>query len=262
MAPVFDFSLTRALSLLWPLAVTSIPGGCGPLHDVGIEVSLGWVGSPMRRVVDVQFFFFESGDCFVIPEGTQVSLNGVPLRLALRGKKISDTSRFLRIAIPAPTCQPALFRSEPFGSEPPGGIDRIDVEMLGKKAVVEVAGLRAQRSLRLVSGPLVPGRDATLEWVPPSDVWPDEIVGAEVRIDGGDIARIVISDSALRAEDGRFNFRVPSLRPGPVTLSVLSGSKRPLVRVTKCRAFRECNGGEIDGPPPLQTDVVAPGPGS
>src|SRR5207244_2502829 len=147
----------------------------------GVEVSLGWVASPMRRVIDVQFW--KPGECFVIPDGAVVQLNGTPLKMVSRGRKISTTSRFLRVQISAPTCEPALFRSEPFAAGT-GETDRIDVEMFGHKGLVEVAGLRTSRSLHVRGGPLEPGKDVTIEWLPTTDLWPDEIVGAEVRIEG------------------------------------------------------------------------------
>jgi hypothetical protein len=122
------FEASLALPLLWPLAIGFLGGACsGPLRGVTVEVSLGWTGNPMRRVIDVQFS--TPGDCFVIPDGTSVALNGAPLKIVSRGRKISDTSTFVRVKIPAPTCEPALFRSEPF--EAAGGTDRIEVENEG-----------------------------------------------------------------------------------------------------------------------------------
>ena len=251
MTNVLEVSLV--LALLGPLAMSLFSGGSEPLRSLGIEVRSRWSGSPAERVVEVQFW--KTGDCFVTPEGTRVSLNGTPLQMITAGRKLSETTRALRVQIPVPNCEPALFRSGPLAVGA-ARIDRVDVEMSGKKGFVEIEALLVDRSLRLDSPRLERGKEVTLEWLPRSDLWPDEIIQPELRIDGPGMERITVTGPALRLEKGRFRFRLPDVRPGRVTLSVHPGARLPSARVAKCRGFAECKSGDVPGPAPIEAEVV------
>jgi hypothetical protein len=216
------------------------------------------VGSPAQRVVQVEFW--KRGDCFTIPSGTRVSLNGEPLHLSMAGGKRPPPSRRRAPAEPQgldwpiPNCSPAYFTSDAFT---PGEAksDRIDVEMLGKQGLVEIRGLLAQRSLRVSSGALETGKDVTLEWAPTTDSWPARMVGAEVYVDSANGQRLIIAGAAVDAHLGRFRFRVPELQPGAVQLSVNAGATRPHAPVWRCQGFTECISGEVFGPPAIEVQV-------
>lgn len=231
---------------------------CNPFKSVGISVRTQWVGSPAQRVVQVEFW--KRGDCFTIPSGTRVLLNGEPLHLSMAGGKRPPPSRPRPPAEPQgldwpiPNCLPAYFTSEPFA---PGEAksDRIAVEMLGKTGLVEIRGLLAQRALRVTSGSLESGKDVTLEWTPTTDSWPERMVGAEVYVDSASGQRLIIAGSAVDARLGRFRFRLPQLQPGMVQLSVNAGATRPRAPVWYCQGFTECISGEVFGPPPIEVQV-------
>jgi hypothetical protein len=245
-----------ALPLLCPLAMGLFSGGSGPLRGVGVEVTSRWFGSPAERVVEVQFW--RAGECFETPPGTVVSLNGTPLQIITAGRKLSDTTRALRVQLPVPNCEPALFRTREAAAGT-ARVDRVEVEMSGKKASVEIEALLVNRSLRVATPRLEGGQEVTLEWLPRSDVWPKEIIGPEVRIEGPGMETITVAGPALRVDKGRFQFRLPAVRPGRVTLSVHPGAKPPTARVARCRGFAECRGGDVPGPPPVEAEVMGAG---
>jgi hypothetical protein len=265
MLRTLAFDLSSGRRLLWPLAMSLFSCGSGPLRAVGIDVRTAWLGSPAQRVVEVQFW--KTGDCFVVPEGTRVVLNGEALLLVSAGGRRPDTSHLRRpnairvVEISAPNCEPALFRSQPFATAP-AGRDRIEVEMSGGRGVVELENLRMARELRVISGPVEPRKAVTLEWLPRSDVWPSSVVGAQVLIDVAGQQQIVVSGSELQAKAGRFQFQLPGLTAPRVALSVNSGATQPYARVTRCSGFRECKSGEVLGPSPLEVELVASSAGS
>ncbi|MET0794478.1 MAG: hypothetical protein ABW061_23350 [Polyangiaceae bacterium] len=221
-----------------------------------------WLGSPAQRVVEVQFW--KPGDCFVVPEGTHVVLNGEALQLVSAGGRRPDTSHLRRpdairgIEIAAPNCEPALFRSQPFAPAPARS-DRIVVEMSGHSGAVEIEGLLAERTLRVVSGPVERGKPVTLEWAPRSDVWPSRIVGAEVQIADADQKTILVAGSALKMKPGLFQFQLPDVKSNRVALSVNRGATQPYARVKRCSGFRECQSRAVMGPMPLEVEVVGTG---
>ena len=80
-----EFSWWRRVLLT--IAVGVLACDTSPLGSIGIGVRAAWVGSPAQRVVQVNFW--EDGDCFVIPSGTRVLLNGKALRLTMAGGKLT-----------------------------------------------------------------------------------------------------------------------------------------------------------------------------
>src|SRR4051794_17314539 len=222
MADLFvGFSWWRRLLLT--SAVSVLACDTSPFGLIGIGVRAAWVGSPPQRIVQVNFW--EAGDCFVIPNGTRVLLNGKALRLTMAGGMITPNFRYgpqnqeaRALDWPMRKCIPAYFSSDPFTPAAPQ-VDRIDVEMFGKTGLVEIEGLLAERSVSVTSGPVEPGQTTTLEWSPSTDVWPARMIEAEVNIDAPDLQKLVISEPALEAKWGHFQFRFPELRPGLITLS-------------------------------------------
>ena len=80
--PLFlGFSWWRRVLLA--IAVGVLACDTSTFGSIGVGVRAAWVGSPAQRVVQVNFW--EAGDCFVIPNGTRVLLNGKALRLTMAG---------------------------------------------------------------------------------------------------------------------------------------------------------------------------------
>ena len=226
-------------------------------NSPAVDVRTQWLAAPGERVIEVQFWVPE--DCFVVPEGTRVRLDGEDLALVSRGRVLTPESSVLGIRIPQPSCEPALFRSRPFTADT-DGVGVIDVEMSGRTGRVEIDGLRAGRRAGLLSGDvLIPGHEAVLEWSPRSDVWPRVSAGAEVRIVPTGGARVAIAGSHLAVADGRFRFQVPALPAGPATVSVRAGQPPPTARIIRCDGFRECRSGDVGGPPPLSVRIADTG---
>lgn len=248
--------------LLHAFALGLVSCRSNPFKTVGIGVRTEWVGSPPQRVVQVEFW--KPGKCFVIPNGARVLLNGKELRMSMAGGNGPPPSRWHRpsevqsLDWPMANCLPAYFSSEPFTPTAPQA-DRIDVEMFGKTASVEIEGLLAQRSVRVTSGPVETAKLVTLEWSPASDVWPDPTIGAEVYIDRPGLQQIVISGSHLFARAGKFRFQLPTVGPGLVQLSVNPGATQPTARVKACHGFSRCTSREVLGAPPIEVQCSGPG---
>lgn len=100
----------------------------------------------------------------------------------------------------------------------------------------------------------------TLGWLPSSDEWPHPLIGAEVNIDAPGLQQVVISESALNAMSGRFEFVLPNVRPGPLALSVNPGATGPTVHVSSCRGFEDCISRQVFGAPPIEVQAVAAPP--
>ena len=244
--------------LLHAFAMGLLSCDSNPLRSIGMGVRMEWVGSPAERVIQVEFW--KPGECFVLPSGTRVLLNGRELHVTLAGgKRPPPSRRYRRQQVESldwgiANCEPALLSSEPFIPAAPRA-DRNDVEMYGRTGFAEIEGLLAQRSLSITSGPLGSGKMVTLEWSPSSDIWPNPVIGAEVYVDVLGRQRVVISGPKLYATSGRFEFRMPEVPPGLVTLSVSSGAARPTARVNRCHGFSECSSRGVLGAPPIEVRV-------
>ena len=250
-------------SLLSVFVMSVLSCNSGALSSVGVDVRCVFDGRPeRRRVVEVEFW--KSGDCFIVPEGTRVALNGQLLQLVSLGARRAQSSEFrnpkaVQPGISAPNCEPALFRSQALVPTP-ARLDQIVVQMSGDSGTIEIEGLLAERTLSISSGPVQRGKPVTLEWAPRSDVWPTRIIGAEVKIVEADGKATLIAGSALRMEPGRFQFELPNVAPGRVAISVNPGATSPYAPVKSCRGFHECVSREASWPYPLEVEVVATPP--
>lgn len=235
----------------------------GPLRTVSVAVKCFFDGWPTpRRVVQVEFY--KSGDCFVIPQGTRVALNGRLLELVSAGARRPPSTDFgpgfrnpgalQGIPFPVPNCEPALFQSQELVPTP-AGRDELVIQMSGDTGRIEIVGLLAERTVSVVSGPVQRGKPVTLQWAPRSDVWPSQLIAPEVKIvDNQQL--ISITGPALHTQRGKFQFEMPNVTSNRVKVTVEPGSEAPYAPVKVCRNIGECVSKRAVGPSPLEIDVM------
>lgn len=248
------YHITQVCLIMAFVAAGLLSLGRSPLRSVSVSVKTHLSLETSERVLDVQFSKLD--DCFVTPPGTKVFLNGAELAMISPGRKLSNTSRIKGIDIPARNCEAALFRSRPFTAAREQ-VDRIEVQMSGRSSTIEIESLLAERSLQLSTTSFEPGAQVTAEWLPRSDVWPRNIVGAEIHLDAADIGSVVISGPALQSRKGKFQFVVPQVRFGSATLVLYPGTKAPVAPVKKCPDFAGCQVEGIIGAAPVAITIRA-----
>jgi hypothetical protein len=235
----------------------------GPLHTVSVAVKCIFDGWPTpRRVVQVEFY--KSGDCFVIPPGTSVALNGQLLELVSAGARRQPSTDFgpgfrnpgklQGIDLAIPNCEPALFRSQEFVPTP-ARRDELVIQMSGDTGRIEIESLLAERTVSVVSGPVQRGKPVTLQWAPRSDVWPSQLIDPEVKI-ADNQRQISIMGPALHARRGQFQFEMPQVTSNRVKVTVEPGSQAPYAPVKVCRGIGECVSKRVVGPSPIDIDVM------
>jgi len=222
-----------------------------PSLAIGVTVTKG--SSEQERVIEVELS--KPLECFVAPPGTRVFLDDELLTMVSAGRMLAPETHVLRQKVRVPRCEPALFRSRPFAPQPPSA-SKIRVEIGRKKGYVEIDAIRTDRSLSLVPpGKLTPGQDVVLEWSPRSDVWPETSLDPEVLLVGDDGSRTAVSGANLRVKQGRFEFVMPPMRAGGVSIHLRVGSPEPKARVSACRGFIGCQTFQL-GVAPLRAAVA------
>src|SRR5690606_17697543 len=73
-----------------------------------------------------------------------------------------------------------------------------------------------------------PGEPLTLTLVPPDPSWPSYDVPTTIRLFWPDEVSEWIEDEGFRWQDGRFQFEMPEVRPGPVTITTMPTFHREL----------------------------------
>lgn len=222
-------------------------------HRLGIAPRVAVHGTPPKLRLVVQLW--QQGTCLIAPPGMRVVANGESLSLKNPGGTRSPATVFGQI----PNCEPVVFESEPI-VEGPILRERLSVEMGGRKAYVEIDALSAQRSARIITGDvLVPGRPTIIEWLPRTDVWPDRTFGDEVRIEGESGERITVEPPNLRVKAGRYEFVMPEMRSGFVSISLRTAAG-PRARIVRCRGFFKCSTDKLGDTSAVRARVASPDP--
>jgi hypothetical protein len=202
--------------------------------DLNAQLTASAINHERTFQVGVQISYAgRSERCYVAPPDMAVSVNGRPLVLTYPGGfgGVSGSE-----------CLPAIFNST--GPAFDVGADQavVVIEHQGKRAEMRVGTYFQQRSFRVVQGAVArPGDRMSLRWVPATDEWYGYDASTAVRLlrDGATIATVE-KQHGLTAGNGRLEFPVPRVQPGPARLSVNLMYLMPHPPVDSCRGLHRC----------------------